>query len=189
MRVLRIFCVAALAGFGALSANAQTTGLPSSSILTIESDGIFAGSAFGKRVMRESEAEAAVLAAENREIEAELTEEEKELTEQRADMEPDLFRQLADTFDEKVQTFRRTQETKVRSLSQKEEMERRAFWTAAAPVLEQILRDSGATIIVDQRSVFFSDRSIDITAEAIRRIDAAIGEGDDHSQSTSPKDD
>ncbi len=178
MRVLRILCVAALAAVGGFATSAQTTGLPDASILTIESDSIFAQSAFGQRVARESEAEAAVLAAENRKIEAELTAEEKELTEQRSEMEPDLFRQLADTFDEKVQTFRRTQDTKVRVLNQKEENERRAFWQAAAPVLEQILRDSGATIIIDQRTVFFSDRAIDITSEAIRRIDAAIGEGE-----------
>ena len=51
------------------------------------------------------------------------------------------------------------------------------FLTAAAPVLEQIMREAGAAVILEQRSVFVSANAIDITKKAIERIDAQLGDG------------
>lgn len=156
---------------------AQTLGTVISPILTIESERLYAQSAFGQRVAREIEAEGAVLAAENRRIEAELTVEEKELTEKRAEMEADAFRVLADAFDEKVQNIRRTQDAKARTLSQRNEADRLEFINAAGPVLEVLMRDAGAAVILERRSVFLSANTIDITDDAILRMNAAIGDG------------
>lgn len=183
MRCLATIC---LTGFLALAtalfsqqAVAQDIGTVVSPILTIESDRFFAESAFGQRVAREIEAEGAILAAENRKIEAELTAEEKAITNQRAGMDPNAFRVLADTFDEKVQTIRRTQDTKSRSLSQRNEADRVTFINAAGPILEILMRDAGAAVVLERRNVFLSANAIDITDEAIQRMDAAIGDGSD----------
>lgn len=158
-------------------AGAQSLGTVVSPILTIESERFYVQSAFGQRVAREIEADSAVLAAENRKIEADLTEEEKELTEQRAQMEPDEFRKLADAFDEKVQTIRRTQDAKARALNQRNESDRLEFINAAGPVLEVLMRDAGAAVILERRSVFLSANAIDVTDDAIQRMNAAIGDG------------
>ncbi|MGD9864553.1 MAG: OmpH family outer membrane protein, partial [Pseudodonghicola sp.] len=133
-------------------AAAQELGLPRSSILTIETDRLFSDSAFGHRIANEIEAESAVLAAENRRIEAELTSEEKELTQRRSGMGPDAFRALADAFDEKVQGIRRTQEAKARALNQKADKARVEFLRAARPVLEALMRDTGAGVILERSS-------------------------------------
>ncbi len=156
---------------------AQQLGLPQSAILTIETDRLFAESAFGQRVANEIEAESAVLAAENRRIEAELTAEEKDLTERRPQMEPEAFRALADAFDEKVQSIRRAQDAKARTLNQKADKARVEFLRAARPMLEALMRESGASVILERNSVFLSANATDITDLAITRIDAAIGDG------------
>lgn len=148
-----------------------------SPILTIESDRLFTDSLYGQRVTREVEAESAVLSAENRRIEAELTAEEKDLTERRAEMEPDAFRTLADAFDAKVQSIRETQDGKARALAQRAENGRVAFFQSARPVLEQLMRETGATVLLERSSVFLSANATDVTALAIARIDAALGEG------------
>lgn len=158
-------------------AQAQDRSSVQSPILTIESERLFTQSAFGQRVAREIEAESAVLSAENRRIEGELMEEERALTERRAEMEPDAFRLLADAFDEKVQDIRRTQDGKARVLNQKLEAERVTFLQSAAPVLERIMRDAGAAVILERGSVFLSLNATDVTDFAIGRIDAAIGDG------------
>lgn len=156
---------------------AQQLGLPKSAILTIETDRLFSDSSFGRRIANEIEAESAVLAAENRKIEAELTAEEQDLTARRPDMEPAAFRTLADAFDEKVQSIRRTQDAKARALNQKADKARVEFLRAARPVLEAVMREAEAGVILERASVFLSANATDITDLAISRIDAAIGDG------------
>lgn len=156
---------------------AQNLGIVQSPILTVESDRLFSDSAFGKRLARELEAESAVLAAENRKIEAKLTAEEKDLTERRPNMDPEAFRVLADAFDEKVNEIRRTQDAKARELNHKRDAERVVYLQSVAPVLEMMMRESGAAIILERSSVFISANVIDITDAAIRRIDNVIGDG------------
>jgi len=166
----------ALAG-GVTQGLAQQTELEQNTILTIATDRLFAESSFGQRVAAEIEAQSAVLAAENRRIEAELTAEEKGLTARRPDMEADAFRVLADAFDQQVQANREAQEAKARTLNQIGDTARIEFLQAARPVLEKLMREAGAGVILERAGVFMSANSTDITDLAIRRIDAAIGDG------------
>ncbi|MDU8913042.1 OmpH family outer membrane protein [Aestuariicoccus sp. MJ-SS9] len=167
------WCLAPLAA-------AQGLSLPDSPFLTVEFERLFADSVYGTRFEQEIEAESEALAAENRRIEAELADEERRLTEMRAEMEPEAFRELANAFDEKVQTSRREQDAKVRALGTRRETAQREFLRAAEPVLAEIMRDTGATAIFERRTVFISADAIDITDEAIARINAeAAGQGPD----------
>lgn len=149
-----------------------------SPILTIDSDRIFNESAFGLRVAAEIEAKSAELSAENRKIETDLEAEEQQLTIERAILSSDEFRKLADAFDEKVQQIRRAQAVKGQALNDLVGQEREVFLNAAGPVLEQLMRDAGAAVILERRSVFVSANAIDITSEAIKRLDAAVGSGE-----------
>ncbi|WP_390922557.1 OmpH family outer membrane protein [Parasedimentitalea psychrophila] len=152
-------------------------GIPQSAILTIHPDRLFSSSAFGRRVAEGIEAEGAVLTAENRRIEAVLRAEEQTLAERRHSMDPAAFRALADAFDEKVQETRRLQEQKLREINATGETARREFFTVSLPVLQQLMRESGAGAILDQSSVFLSAYAADITDLAISRIDAVLGDG------------
>src|SRR5690606_33933082 len=87
------------------------------------------------------------------------------------------FRVLADAFDKKVQAIREEQDEKARALGQSNDDTQRAFLRAAKPVLEALMREAGAVVILDQRSVFLRGEQTDVTGEAIRRIDAKIGDG------------
>lgn len=166
-----------LSGLSAQPVHAQQLGIPRNAILTIATDRMFAGSAFGRRISNEIEAQSAVLAAENRRIEADLTVEEKDLTQRRPEMDAEAFRTLADAFDQKVQANRETQDAKARALNQISEGARVDFLRAARPVLEELMRESGAGVILERSSVFLSANATDITDLAIERIDAAIGDG------------
>lgn len=163
-----------------------TTDVPQNAILTIEAERLFAESAFGRQVARDIEVEGAALAAQNRQIEAQLTAEEKELTARRAELDAATFRSLANAFDVKVQDIRRKQDAKARALTGRLEASRVAFLRAAQPVLEQLMLDAGASVILERASVFFSANASDVTDEAIERIDALIGAGVDGGTSKAP---
>lgn len=150
-----------------------------SQVLVIDFEKVFAQSAFGQRVATETEAEGQKLAAENRSIESELVDEERRLTEMRASTEPFEFKKLADAFDEKVQNLRKAQDEKARALGSRNESGRLRFVETARPVLAALMQEAGAALILDRRSVFVAADAIDVTAEAIKRIDATIGDGAD----------
>lgn len=150
-----------------------------SPILTIDSERLFLESAFGRRVAAEIEQKGTELTAENRKIEAALEAEERELTEMRASMSAEEFRELANAFDQKVQATRQEQAAKGRALNALLDQERDVFLTAAAPVLERLMREADAAVILERRSVFVSASAIEITDDAIALLDETLGSGSD----------
>jgi Skp family chaperone for outer membrane proteins len=165
-----------------LATQASGQGAPrapvASPILTIDSDRLFEDSAFGQQIIAEIERLGSELSAENRLIEEALSAEEKELTDLRPSMSPQDFRELADAFDAKVQETRRTQDAKTRDLNSKLDRRRGIFLNAAAPVLEQLMREAGAAVVLEQRSVFISSNAVDITDIAIERLNAVLDSSD-----------
>lgn len=145
-----------------------------SPVLTIDSERIFIESDFGRSVAVQIEADGSALAAENRQIEAALEAEERELTDKRAELTPEEFRVLANAFDEKVQETRRAQTAKGQAINTMLEDEREVFLTAAAPVLERLMREAGAAVILERRSVFVSANAIDITEDAIALLNEQL---------------
>lgn len=147
-----------------------------SPVLTIDSDRLFEDSKFGRQTVEDIEQIGAALAAENRQIEEELTVEEKRLTDLRPTMDPAQFRALADAFDAKVQETRRRQDAKSRELNASLESRRVVFLNAAAPVLEQLMREAGAAVVLERRTVFISSNAVDITELAIERLNLVLDE-------------
>jgi len=157
----------------------SNVGVVQSLILTVAPDVLYSQSDFGQRIAREIEEESAALAAENRRIEAELTAEERELTDLRDTLAPEAFRARAEAFDEKVQRLRREQDEKARTLGQRNDEARRALLIAVQPVLLQLMEESGAVAILYRRAVLLSAASVDITDQAVRRVNAEFGTGAD----------
>lgn len=157
---------------------AQETALAvPSSMLTLDQERLFNGSRVAERVAAETERRTAELTAENRRIEEQLVAEELALTEQRPSLPADEFRALADAFDAKVQIIRAEQDAKARELQRLQDEERQNFLRRITPVLAEIVRERGALVVLDRRSVLLSADAIDITDEAIERINATLDEG------------
>ena len=183
MRLSAVICLVLLSLAPAAGAQqiggALDPGTVQSEILVIDFERLFGGSLFGQRVARELESAGEAVAAENRRIEAELIEEERELTEKRAQLPPDEFRELANAFDEKVTRLRDEQDAKAREIGDRSEDARRRFAAATQPVLTELMRESGAAVILERRAVFVAADSVDVTSIAISRLDAEIGDGSD----------
>jgi Skp family chaperone for outer membrane proteins len=168
----------ALSLCGAGAAGAQDVITVPSPILTIDQERLFAETQLGRQSSDEIAAAAEALAAENRRIEEELRAEEIALTERRGMMSAEEFSALADEFDQKVQAFRASQDAKARALAEREAEARQLFFGEVGEILSEIVREEGAVVILDRRAVFLSADRIDITDEAIARINAAAEAGD-----------
>lgn len=161
-------------------AQAQPSTTPAvipSAILTVDQDALYSGSAWGRRARAELDARRLNLQAENDRIAAELEAEDDALTALRPTLAADEFRRRADAFDARVQQVRAEREELGRALVASAEADRTAFLNAALPVFSEVMQERGASVILDRRTVFLSQDSIDATAELIARIDAALGEG------------
>ena len=108
-----------------------------------------------------------------------MTAEEQRLTDLRAHADNAEFREMADAFDARVQDLRQQQDAKARALATRDDAARRSFFSAAQPVLAEILREAGAALILERANVLLSANAIDITDLAIARVNAQIGDGSD----------
>ena len=92
-------------------------------------------------------------------------------------MNAEKFRDLANEFDLKVQVTRDEQLSKAKSLSTQIETQRTTFLNAAAPILQALMLNVGASVLIERRNVVLSTNLADITAIAIAQIDAVLGDG------------
>ena len=146
-------------------------------ILMLDRDRLFAETLYGRAVEAQFQAESETLIAENLRLEQALEEEERALTDKRPTLPAAEFQTLAAAFDKKAEDIRSAQDAKSRAITSKREQDQQRFLQAAIPVLGELMRESGAVAIFDQKTVILSLRGVDITDAAIVRIDAVLGDG------------
>jgi Skp family chaperone for outer membrane proteins len=177
-RMLRAFSLICAMAFGAVGqVSGQEVDFDAGRTLVIDTVQLFNQSKFGIRAARLLEAADTQLAEENKSKVFALAEEEKQLTALRATMNAGKFRDLADEFDLKVQVTREEQLSKAKSLSTQIETQRTTFLNAAAPILQALMLNVGASVLIERRNVVLSTNLADITAIAIAQIDAVLGDG------------
>lgn len=167
-----------LVGFLALPVQAQELGVTVSPVVTLDVERLVRVTAVGKGIASRLEKLVQALAEENTRIANELEAEEKDLTQRRQSLDVAEFRELADAFDQKVQVIRAEQDAKQQELQSLRDLERQSFIDAIGPLLSAIARDHGAVVVLERRTVFLSADGIDITDEAIERIDQALADGE-----------
>lgn len=166
-RWLRVAALVLLAG----AAQAQDAKAP---LLTLDQDRFFLESDFGKAAVERERAQSAVLEQENKRIEAELVAEEQALTDLRMTLSAEEFSSRAAAFDAKVERIRSEQDAKARQLIERRESERNEFLRSAAPILGELLGEHGAVAILEEGLVIVSLSAIDVTDEAIAKLNAAL---------------
>jgi len=152
----------------------QDVGVVQSEILVLDPERLFEVTQLGQAINAELLAEREAIIARNRALETELEAEELALTKQRDTTSPEEFRVLADAFDEKVQAIRRDSERRVRDLERNRERAPIEFMRQVEPVLQSIMREAGASIVMDRRSILLLSDVVDVTDIAAARIDASF---------------
>lgn len=156
-----LFLIAASSGFA-------------QSFLVVEQEKLLSESLYGKEIIRVEAQKRQKLIEEGRNLDRLFEEEERRLTDVRASTDPEEFREIADFFDAKVITTRREQEEKALVLNAENEEGRRKFLATIGPVLLQILNETGASAVVERRSLLIAKQDLNITDEVIKRLDAAF---------------
>ncbi len=157
-----------------LATQLQAQEAPVAPILTLDQDRFFLESDFGRAALERERVATAALEQENKRIESELIAEEQALTEQRKTFTPEEFAARADAFDAKVERIRAEQDAKAQALTEARDKDRTAFLQAAVPVLGALLGEKQAMAIFDKNQAIVALSAIDITDEAIAKVNAAL---------------
>ena len=171
-----VACAVAIAVFVWASGVAAQDAPPASAVLTVDPERLFAESKFGRAAIARLEAAQKALLDENKTFDASLEAEEKALTDRRAALPADEFRKLADAFNTKAEEVRAARLAKSRSLTTLRDDDRQNFLTAIVPVLGELMAEMGGLVILDKKTVFLSFERIDVTDQAIVRIDAVLND-------------
>lgn len=183
--LLSVLCAAAIAA-QSQAQEAPGLGATLSNVVVIDTDELYRGTKMGQRIAASLEERARALQAENEQITAALTAEEKTLTERRGAMDPALFRKEAADFDTRVQGIRRARDAAIAAFEAERDAAPRVFLERVRDVIGDLMIERGAVAVLDQRIVFLSLSSADITRAAIARIDQVMGDGTD-ATTTAPR--
>lgn len=157
-----------------LATGVQAQGTGPAAILTLDQERFFVESDFGRSALERERAATVALEQENKRIEAQLVAEEQALTELRKTLPPAEFAAKADAFDAKVVRIRSEQDAKAQVLSDNRDKDRTEFLKVAVPVLGALLGEKQAVAIIDKNQVIVALSAIDITDEAIAKVNAAL---------------
>lgn len=169
----RLLCVLGL--WIALVVQAHAQGQETSQVLILDPERLYAESAYGLSLRQALEDERKALEAENRRLSDDLRAQELRLTELRKTLSAEEFAAAALEFDEKVETARRAQDEKVRVADERLALQYSVFLRQARPIIVQMMIERGGTVILDGSSgIFMNLSAIDITDQAIARIDSTM---------------
>jgi Skp family chaperone for outer membrane proteins len=176
MMVRRSFLAALCFGCLPVLAGAQEQAQPSLGVLVVELERVFSDSKSGQQMTDALRQQHDVFRASVTKIQDELVAEEQSLTDLRASMSHNDFRALADAFDSKVRRIRLESDAKEAAFVTAGENARRQFNASVMPILEELRLERGASAVVERRSIYVMDPSVNITQEVITRLDARTQE-------------
>jgi len=150
----------------------QIMGQIDQQILVLNRERLFVTSKVGQAVLAEENAMKEAHQDEGLRLDAELEEEERFLTKKRTELSAEEFETLAIDFDSKVVAVRRDHQEKSEVLARELEQLRQSFFEQIVPIVANIMKDRGASLVFDQRNVLFTGPNVDITQDVIDRLDA-----------------
>ena len=91
-------------------------------------------------------------------------------------MAPEAFDSKRLEYEKKVQNYNVERQNKLISIDQLIANSRNTVLEALKPILEDISNDNGITILLEKNSVLLNDEDMDITEEALKRLNKDLPE-------------
>ena len=103
-----------------------------------------------------------------------MLDERNKLIEQQSVVAPEAFELKVKDYEKKLQNYQTDKQDKLRKLDGILQKARNEILEEVKPILEQISRDIGVTIILEKNSVLLSADNMDITNEVIKKLNKKL---------------
>ena len=133
-----------------------------------------------------SEADAAIIAAEQIEeiaieieneiklSDEEIIKEQNLLIESQSIMAPEAFESKRNEYENKVQKYNSERQSKLIKIDELIAVSRNDILNAIKPILEQISNEKGITIILEKASIMLNAEKMDITNEVLKKLNKSL---------------
>ena len=149
---------------------------PSSIVGVIDLNYILSEAKAAKAAAIKIEEIAIQIEKEIQESDQNLIDEQNKLIESQAVMAPEAFDSKRLEYEKKVQNYNVERQNKLISIDQLIANSRNTVLEALKPILEDISNDNGITILLEKNSVLLNDENMDITEEALKRLNKDLPE-------------
>jgi outer membrane protein len=166
-------CAALLAG-RASAQQAAPAPLTPPTILVIDVGGIMRESKGGRAIGQQIEAQRQVYTKEISKTEADLRAARDELERQRSILSADAFNQKGREFQQRVDELGRNSQTKRQTLEYSYNLATKQVMDVIIGVVSDIATERKATLVLPKDAVILVDKSLDVTAETLQRVDQKL---------------
>ena len=104
----------------------------------------------------------------------EMLEERNKLIEQQSVIAPEAFELKAKDYEKKLQNYQSEKQNKLRSLEGVLQNARNNILENVKPILEELSKELGVTVILEKNSVLLSATNMDITDDVIKKLNKEL---------------
>ena len=150
------------------------TSYPNTSIAIIDYSVIFKDSKAAVNAMKQFESIRKSIEDETIESEKKMLNEKNKLVEQRSVIAPEAFELKAKDYEKKLQEYQVDKQNKFRELDGLIQKINSEIMDNVRPILEEISKELGVTIILEKNSVVLNANNMDITDDVIKKLNKKL---------------
>ncbi len=160
-------------GYGAI-ANAQPAATSSLGIILVDRNAFFSESTAGQDVLRQAQDLQKQMQTELQGRADKLRIEEEQLVGQQAVLTQEAFQAKAQKLTEDRQQLQREADQRGRQLQDSVLKAQNQIWQATSPILDAILKERKAVLMIDRSAVVKGSVDLDVTAMALQRLNKTL---------------
>lgn len=143
-------------------------------ILIVNTEQLFAQSKVGQSIRKQAQAQAQALQAENEKKGKLIEAEAKKLGDQRALLSQSEFQKKVEALQKKDRQLQTTMQQKTQAFQIGTQQARAKVQAALRPIFVDIMKERGGTVLLDQSVVLAGGVDLDITQEALKRLNEKL---------------
>ena len=154
--------------------NVHADTYPNTSIAIVDLNLILSESKAAKDATKQFEKIQSDTEAEIIESDKSMLDERNKLIEQQSVIAPEAFEIKAKDYEKKLQNYQSEKQNKLRKLEGTLQNARNVILEEVKPILENLSKELGVTVILEKNSVLLSATNIDITDEVIKKLNKEL---------------
>ena len=150
------------------------TNYPNTSIATVDLNLILSESKAAKNATKQFEVIQKSTEDEIIESDKKMLDERNKLVEQQSVIAPEAFELKAKDYEKKLQNYQVDKQNKLRKLEGVLQKARNEILEKVKPILEELSKELGVTVILEKNSVLLSANNMDITEDVIKKLNKEL---------------
>ena len=143
-------------------------------ILVVDTQAVFAQSKAGQSIRTQYEEQAKKIMADGKKTDDALQADAKKLQEERALLSQDDLQKRFQSLQQRTGEFQQSIQIKQQGLQVGVQRAEAQVEAALRPIFAEIMKEKGATLLLDQAVVLAGGADLDISAEVLKRLDAKL---------------